>query len=122
MKVSIIFLFVTFLFYSCTDSAKKLNVEGIYVTQFKNEFSVTDDSLVVKKINSSNYTYSIQRKSGFNKIRNGVRQPKEFKTQFWDATFNPDKKVLLQSELGKQIYLLNNSNLKLGNSEYQKVK
>jgi hypothetical protein len=122
MKAIVIILFTTVALYSCSQPEKETNFTGTYVTHFQNEYTITDDTLIISKINSSDQAYNIERKSGFIKIRNGVRQSREFKTSKWDATYNSDTKALQQTDLGKQLYLTENNNVKLGNSQYTKVK
>lgn len=122
MKALIILLFVSFFISSCSDNAKESDPSGTYVTHFKNEYSLTDDTLIIRSINSSEQAYTIERKSGFQKIRNGVLKSKEFKSAKWDATYNNDSKILQQTDLGKQVYITNHNGVKLGDSEYKKIK
>jgi hypothetical protein len=123
MKVStiVIAIIITSL-YSCSSITKKTDVSGTYVTQFKNEFSITSDTLVVAS-EANSQTYNIERRTGFNKIRDGKTLPKEFKVAKWVTSYNVEKQILQETELGKQIYVLSEKqSLKLGDSEYQKVK
>ncbi len=123
MKVStiLIALIITFL-YSCSPTFKKTDISGTYVTQFKNEFSITSDTLVVASEENSQ-TYNIERRTGFNKIRDGKTLPKEFKVAKWVSSYDIEKQLLQETELGKQISVLSEKqSLKLGDSEYQKVK
>lgn len=122
MKALIILLFVSFIIYGCSDTAKESDPSGTYVTHFKNEYSLTDDTLIIRTISSSNQAYNIERKSGFQKIRNGVLKSKEFKSAKWDATYNIESKVLQQTDLGKQVYITDHNGVKLGDSEYKKIK
>ncbi len=123
MKVSIIViaLIITFL-YICSPTSKKTDISGTYVTQFKNEYSITSDTLVVAS-EANSQTYNIERRTGFNKIRDGKALPKEFKKVKWVSSYDIEKQLLQETELGKQISVLSEKqSLKLGDSEYQKVK
>ena len=123
MKVStiLIALIITFL-YSCSPTSKKTDISGTYVTQFKNEYSITSDTLVVAS-EANSQTYNIERRTGFNKIRDGKTLPKEYKVVKWVSSYNIEKHLLQETELGKQISVLSEKqSLKLGDSEYQKVK
>lgn len=123
MKVStiLIALIITTL-YSCSPTSKTTDISGTYVTQFTNEYSITSDTLVVAS-EANSQTYSIERRTGFNKIRNGKTLPKEFKVAKWVSSYNIEKQMLQETELGKQISVLSEKqSLKLGDSEYQKVK
>jgi hypothetical protein len=123
MKVStiLIALIITTL-YSCSPTSKTNYISGTYVTQFKNEYSITSDTLVVAS-EANSQTYNIERRTGFNKIRDGKTLPKEFKVAKWVSSYDTEKQILQETELGKQIYVLSEKqSLKLGDSEYQKVK
>jgi hypothetical protein len=122
MKALIILLFLTIIIYGCSETAKKSDPSGTYVTHFKNEYSLTDDTLIIRNINSTDQAFSIERRSGFQKIRDGVIQIKEFKSSKWDATYNNDSKVLQQTDLGKQVYITDHNSVKLGDSEYKEIK
>jgi hypothetical protein len=122
MKAFIILALIAIASYSCTDNAKTTDSSGTYVTNFKNEYSVTDDTLIISKGGSSDINYTVQRKSGFQKIRNGVLQDKEFKSVQWQATYDPNDNVLKQTDLGTQIFIFpSNNTVKLGASVYKKV-
>ena len=123
MKVStiLIALVITSL-YSCSTTNNKTDITGTYVTQFKNEYSSTSDTLVIAS-ESNSQTYNVERRTGFNKVRDGKTLPKEFKVAKWVSTYDVDKQVLQETELGKQISILpDKKSLKLGDTKYQKVK
>ncbi|HEY8929532.1 MAG TPA: hypothetical protein VIM55_10095 [Mucilaginibacter sp.] len=61
---------ILFLLVAC----KAANHDGKYINHTNGQFSVTDDTLEVRD------TVIIEH-TGFQKIRNGVTQPKEFKTK-----------------------------------------
>lgn len=124
MKVSIILiaLIITTFLFSCSPSSKPTDISGTYVTQFKNEYSITSDTLVVVSETNSQ-TFNIERRTGFNKIRDGKTLPKDFKVAKWIASYNHEKQLLQETELGKQISILpEKQSLQLGDTEYQKVK
>lgn len=125
MKVStILTALITILFMGCkSGSSHSEDYSGTYVLQTQGEYAKDYDTLVVSSEQSSKNTYSIQNKSGFQKIRNGVTMPKEYKQTTWVATWNEEKQVLAETELGRQIQFKNNGNsLVLKNSVYQKIK
>jgi hypothetical protein len=124
MKASTILIaLATTLFYSCGSNYKKTDISGTYVTQFKNEYSITSDTIVLTTSESSSQTYNIERRTGFNKVRDGKTLPKQFKVAKWTSSYIMDKQLLQETELGKQISISpDNQSLKLGDTEYQKVK
>ncbi len=125
MKVSTILIaLITILFISCkSGSSDSADYSGTYVMQTQGEYAKDYDTLVVSSDETSKNTYSIQNKSGYQKIRNGVTMPKEYKQTTWIATWNEEKQVLAETELGRQIQFKNNGNsLVLKNSVYKKIR
>ena len=126
MKALIILLAVVLVFsMGCNSSTTKgsENIEGTYVTHFQNEYNITDDTLIISAVKSSDKTYEIIRQTGFNKIRNGKPLPKEFKKAGWVSSYNADKRLLQETDLGRQIRILPDLHkLKLGASEYTQIK
>ena len=125
MKASIVSLAIIAVFLlSCNNTTKSnADIEGTYVTHFQNEFNITDDTLIISSIKSSDNTYEVVRQTGFNKIRNGKPLAKEYKAAKWISSYNTDNQLLQETDLGRQISILpDNHKLKLGASEYTKIK
>jgi hypothetical protein len=125
MKASTILIaLVTLIFMSCKNGGgNSEDYSGTYVLQTHGEYAKDYDTLVVSSDQSVKNQYSIQNKSGFQKIRNGVTMPKECKQTTWIATWNEEKQVLAETDLGRQIQFKNSGNsLVLKNSVYQKIK
>jgi hypothetical protein len=123
MKVSTILIALTItVLFGCSPASNKSDISGTYVTQFKNEYSITSDTLVIA-LEGNSQTYNVERKTGFNKVRDGKTLPKEFKIAKWVSSYDTDKHLLQETELGKQISVLpEKQSLKFGDTEYQKVK
>jgi hypothetical protein len=79
-------------------------ISGIYVSSFKQEFSIASDTLIIEAYNLSSGTYQVEKRSGYHRIWNGQVMPKEYKQEQWMATFNPDKFILQETAYGRQIY------------------
>ena len=80
MKALILVSVVRALFCCrCKTNSTANNVSGTYVLQTKGEYAIDYDTLVISSDHSSRNTYTVQNKSGFQKIRNGITLPKEFK-------------------------------------------
>lgn len=62
-------IIITLLFASC-----KFNPDGKYINHSQTEYSITDDTLEIRDSIIIEHT-------GYQRIRNGVAQPKEFKTK-----------------------------------------
>lgn len=98
-------------------------IAGVYVTQFQNEYTHTNDTLIITAYNLTAHTYKVERHSGYNKIREGQIQPREFKQQIWTATYTKENQVLEEGQMGRKLYLKPDQNeLLLGSSVYKLLK
>jgi hypothetical protein len=124
MKASTFFIVLLALFFiRCKSSSNGSDFSGTYALQTKGEYAVDYDTLIVSSDRSNSNTYTIQNNSGFNKIRNGVTMPKEYKKTSWVATWNKDKQILSETDLGRQIQFKDGGkSLVLKNSTYKKIK
>lgn len=81
------------------------DITGTYVLNFKNEFTITKDTLIIEPYNSQAGVYKLQRRAGYKLIRDGKILPKKFDKETWMATFNKEKQALQETELGRQVYI-----------------
>ena len=123
MKSStILVLLISFLLTRCKSKDSANDFTGTYILQSQGEYAKDYDTLVVSLNQPSANTYIIQNRSGFQKIRNGIVMPKEFKKTSWLATWDDDKKVLAETNLGRQIQFKDDGkSLTMGNSIYKKI-
>lgn len=97
-------------------------ISGIYVTNSKNEFTILSDTLVIEAYNLEAGTYHVEKRTGYQLIRDGKVLPKEFKQKSWNATFDKEKQVLSETALGKQIYVNTADGTLSFGATYQKIK
>ncbi len=120
IQLNVIVFFISTL-GSCVSKSQELS--GMYVTHFKNEYSSANDTLLISTYSLADKIYTVEYSAGFQKIRNGVIQPKEFKKTHWKATWNNDKMILEETGLGRQIQFISNKPIVLiGDMEYHKIK
>jgi hypothetical protein len=105
---------------SCKSSDQ--SISGIYILNFKNEFTTTNDTLIVEAYNLQSGAYRLQRRAGYNLIRDGKVLPKQFSQETWMATFNKEKQVLQETELGRQVYVGADGHSLSFHGNYQKIK
>ncbi|RCH56833.1 hypothetical protein DJ568_02970 [Mucilaginibacter hurinus] len=108
-------------------SACKMNsdpaIEGTYVTAFENEYSRANDTLIVSVYNKDGDSYKIERRSGFNRIREGRILPREIKQEEWMATFSPETQVLTIANLGRSVYMnAAKGEAVMGNTVFKRVR
>ena len=78
-------------------ACKSNDHNGLYVNHTEGQYSIADDTLILQD------TLVINR-TGFQKIRNGVIQPKEYKVKQW-GQHSPDAPVIRFD--GKHAFLNN---------------
>ncbi|MDN3584930.1 hypothetical protein [Mucilaginibacter flavus] len=121
--LSFIIILAIAAFTGCTNNSQSKSLSGTFTNQSKSEYSTASDTLIITPSTQSTNTYQIERKTGFQKIRNGVSQAKEYKTEKWQSTWNEEKQMLSETEYGRQITPGKDGNsVTLKNTEYQKIK
>jgi len=88
---------------------------------FKNEYSMANDTLIITAYNLSAGTYEVERRDGYHRIRQGKILPKEFRQEKWIATFEKDKQLLLESAWGRQVYINTDNHSASFNGIYRKI-
>lgn len=124
MKVSTILIaFLSLFFIGCGSNADESDVEGIFVNQSKSEYSLAYDTLIITQVNGVSNRFKIEDRAGYQNIRDGKLLPLEFKQQNWQATWNSDKQILSEGDLGRQIQYENQKkSILVKNTEYRRIK
>ncbi|GAA4131918.1 hypothetical protein GCM10022216_02440 [Sphingobacterium kyonggiense] len=105
---------------ACTTDKTRQFIPGTYVNSAGGEYSVADDTLVIEPAESNNYV--IDRKTGFNIIRDGKKGKREYETEKWQAIYDEATRSLTETRLGKSITFYPSSNsLRVGTREYNKI-
>jgi hypothetical protein len=107
----------------CKSSSHSNVLSGTFTNQSKSEYSTASDTLIIAPSSQSNNSYKIERRTGYQKIRNGVLQAKEYKTENWLSSWSDDKQVLSETEYGRQITpSKDGKSVTLKNTQYQRIK
>ena len=121
--LSFIIILAIVAFIGCTSNSQSKSLSGTFTNQSKSEYSTASDTLIITPSSQSTNSYEIERKTGYQKIRNGVTEAKEYKTEKWQSTWNEDKQVLSETDYGRQITPSKDGNsVTLKNTQYQKIK
>jgi hypothetical protein len=99
-------LFLTglaFIITACHNRDKAIS--GVYVMSFSNEYSIATDTIVIQAYSLTSGSYTIERRDGYHRIRQGKILPKEFRREHWMAIYDQEKQLLLEIADGRQIYL-----------------
>lgn len=95
-------------------------IEGSYVRDFKNEFAVGVDSVVLMAQGEDNYL--ILKYSRFSRIKNGEFLPDEMKLEKMFGIYDNGKKVIYEQQKGKVLsFNPEKEQMLIGASEYRKV-
>ena len=108
------------LFAGCNKTA--VPISGVYVLNFKNEFTITNDTMVIQDYNLTAGSYQVERRAGYRRIRDGKILPKEYSRETWMATFDKDKQVLQENAYGRQVYIKDDGRSLSYEGTYQKIK
>jgi hypothetical protein len=95
-------------------------VVGTYVNHSEGEYSIADDTLSVSEFKEGQW--KVERRTGFNLIREGVVARREFETEEWTLVYDEHLSAYRQLERGKIIrYDAEAKVLHIGNREYRKI-
>lgn len=109
------------LFLACQHRSLRGFVPGVYVNHSEGEFSLSDDTLVIRLKDRDQF--SVERKTGFNRIREGMAGGREHETENWQVELDEASAVLNELNHGKVIRLFPDSAmLRIGKREYSKIK
>ncbi|WP_394772269.1 hypothetical protein [Mucilaginibacter sp.] len=121
--LTIMMILAVFAIIGCKSNSQKKSLSGTFTKQSKSEYSTASDTLIITPSTQSNNSYEIERRTGFQKIRNGELQAKEYKTEKWQSSWSEDKQVLSETEYGRQITpSIDGNSVTLKNTLYQKIK
>lgn len=95
-------------------------IPGTYVNSAAGKYSVADDTLVIVPAESNNYL--VERRTGFNRISDGVRGKREYEKESWNAVYDEGTKTLQETRLGKLFtFYPDSAFLSVGKRKYKKL-
>jgi hypothetical protein len=104
------------------NSSKSPDINGTYVAIYHNEYSIGNDTLFITAFNTDGSTYQIERRTGYQKIREGQTLPKEFRKAKWTAMYDHEKQVLNETDYGRKIYTKEGGKLLFGSTMYERLR
>ena len=121
MKISrpVLTLGIALLFGACNQRKTEGFLPGIYVNAAKGEFSQADDTLDIRPSEGSNFI--INRRTGFNLIREGKIGKREYEREVWETIYDKSSGILTETRKGKVITIFPDSGfIKVGRRKYIK--
>jgi len=95
-------------------------IPGTYVNIAGGKYSLADDTLVIVPSGSNNYL--IERRTGFNRLRDGLKGKREYEKESWNVIYDEGTKTLQETRLGKLItFYPDSAILKVGKRVYKKL-
>jgi hypothetical protein len=121
MKTNIILTVLTLaVLLACNTNNKQFDVPGTYVNYTSGKYSIANDTLVIESLEGNRF--KVNRKTGFNLIRNGKRGKREYETEKWNTIYNEKTGVLTETQRGKELIFYPDSNmLMIGKRVYKKL-
>lgn len=93
---------------------------GSYVNHSEGEYSIADDTLVVLVVDRERL--KVQRRTGFNLIREGVAGGRELETEEWMLVYDREMSAYRELRWGKVLrWDVENKVLRIGSRAYQKI-
>lgn len=108
---------------STTSDDIKAFIPGVYVAPIRTEYSKGEDTLLIGVFDDRVNTYVIFKHSGYQRIKEGIIQPKQYAREKWMAVYDESSNVLQELKSGRLfIFSPQKHSLLLGTAEYKKVK
>lgn len=108
------------LLAACKTDKTRDFIPGSYVNSAGGTYSMADDTLVILPAESNNYL--IERRTGFNRISEGVKGKREYEKESWNAIYDEGTKTLQETRMGKLItFYPDSAFLKIGKRKYMKL-
>ena len=108
---------------ACNTTSNSSEPKGTFVNYSKGEYSLAFDTLIITPLNQTGNSFQVERKTGYQKIRDGITRPKEYKTEKWQSSWDEETQTLSETEYGRQITSgKDGKSLMLKTTEYQKIK
>lgn len=101
----------------------KAFIPGVYVAPIRSEYSKGEDTLLIGVFDARVNTYVIFKHSGYQRIKEGVIQPKQYAREKCMAVYDESSHVLQALKSGRLfIFSPQKHCLLLGTVEYKKIK
>jgi hypothetical protein len=119
--INIILLPIT-LWAACTGKQQqaKDQIPGTYVNHAQSEYSVADDTLIIKADPLTESNYQVTRRTGFCRITNGKLQPEQHQAKTFTGIWDDSKQTLQLTQNGI-IILFGPRQLHVQNNIYRKL-
>lgn len=112
------YLFFLFIIIVSCNAIQRHNIEGVYTNKYESEYSVADDTIILKVSNPE--MFDITRKTGFQKKRNNTLFPKEYKTEYLIGSYNASQHSIYETNKGL-VLICTGETIKINIAVYHKI-
>ena len=112
------YLFFLFIIIVGCNNIQQHPIEGVYTNKYESEYSVADDTIILKVSNPE--MFSITRKTGFQRKRNNILLPKEYKTENLNGVYDATHHCIHEIQKGLTL-ICTGETIKINNTTYHKI-
>jgi len=96
-------------------------IPGKYVHASEGPYSRAEDTLIISLVTAQ--TYRIERRAGFQPLRNGQFLPKRFKAEVLSGAYDPKKQALFETTKGRVfVFDVQKALLRVNKAVYRKAR
>lgn len=120
MKTTLIlFAFALTLVFGCNSDHIRPFIPGTYTDEYSHEYGTSNDTLIIRATKGNHFT--ITKRTALNRIRNGKKGLREYKSETWQAVYDEQSKTLTETRKGKILTFFPEANKMMVDSrEYKK--
>lgn len=105
---------------SCQSDQTREFMPGTYVNTAGGKYSLADDTLEI--LPAEGNSYLIERRTGFNRITDGVKGKREYEKESWNTVYDQNTRTLQETSSGKLLtFYPDSAYLKVGRRLYKKI-
>jgi hypothetical protein len=114
MKKSLLIM----LILSSCNVFQQHNMEGVYVNKAESEYSIAEDTVILRGSNAGRF--SIIRKTGFQRKKDGMLLPKEYKAEYSGGIYDPQHQIIHENKKGLAV-ICDAETIQINNATYHKI-
>lgn len=116
------YVFIALLFIGCAgQDPASTDISGAYVRFAEGDFSKSWDTLIIGSYDAKGGTYIVQQRTGFQRIREGKLQPKEYDKKKAVLVYDASTRQLQDIKTGLLYSFAAENKLLAGHAEYLKI-
>lgn len=111
-------IFLIMIILSGCNAFQQHNTEGVYVNEAESEYSIADDTIILRAQNAERF--SIIRKTGFQRKKDGILLPKEYKAEYSGGIYDPLHQIIHESKKGLEV-ICDAETIQINNTIFHKI-